>query len=209
MSRHPTSGCDVSGRKAKMADEYVNFTVVSTLPKAITLDEVEQATLKYNVIQQVVKAVSDGHWRSIKKSADTKLKSFYNLRHELTVAPNAKIVMRGSCSVIPATLQERSVALAHEMHQGIVKTKTLLLEKVWFPCIGQMTDNVIAIKRCVPCQSATPRTAYEPLNMTPLPETPWRELSTDFYGPLPTGEYLLVIIDEYSRYPVVEIVRSM
>ena len=44
--------------------------------------------------------------------------------------------------------------------------------------------------------------------MTPLPEAPWRGLSTDFYGLLPNGEYLLVIIDEYSRYPVVEIVKS-
>ena len=44
--------------------------------------------------------------------------------------------------------------------------------------------------------------------MTPLPEASWRELSTDFYGPLPTGEYLLIIIDEFSRYPVVEIIRS-
>ena len=33
-------------------------------------------------------------------------------------------------------------------------------------------------------------------------------LSTDFYGPLPSGEYLLVIIDDYSRFPVVELVRS-
>ena len=44
--------------------------------------------------------------------------------------------------------------------------------------------------------------------MTPLPEAPWRELSADFYGPLSTDEYFLVIIDEYSIYPVVEIVQS-
>ena len=31
----------------------------------------------------------------------------------------------------------------------------------------------------------------------------------DFCGPLSTGEYLLVIIDEHSRYPVVEIVHSV
>ena len=65
-----------------------------------------------------------------------------------------------------------------------------------------------AIKRCVPCQAAIPQTTYEPLKMTPLPEAPWCELSTDFYGPLPSGEYLLVIIDDYSRFPVVELVRS-
>ena len=44
--------------------------------------------------------------------------------------------------------------------------------------------------------------------MSDLPEAPWLDISADFYGPLPTGEYLLVIIDEYSRYPVVEIIRS-
>ena len=69
-----------------------------------------------------------------------------------------------------------------------------------------MTEN--ATKRCVPCQVATPRTEYKHINMTPLPEAPWRELSTDFYGPLPKGEYLLVIFDKYSRYPVVKIVNS-
>ncbi len=30
----------------------------------------------------------------------------------------------------------------------------------------------------------------------------------DFYGPLPGGEYLLVLIDRYSRFPEVEIVKS-
>ena len=46
MSRHPISGCDITGREAKMEDEYVNFTVVNAVPKTITLDEVEQATRK-------------------------------------------------------------------------------------------------------------------------------------------------------------------
>ncbi len=28
------------------------------------------------------------------------------------------------------------------------------------------------------------------------------------WGPFPTGEYLLVVMDEYSRFPVVEILHS-
>ena len=31
----------------------------------------------------------------------------------------------------------------------------------------------------------------------------------DFCGPLPSGDYMMVIVDEYSRYPIVEIVRSV
>ena len=44
--------------------------------------------------------------------------------------------------------------------------------------------------------------------MTPLPDEPWKSLSADFYGPLQTGEYLIVIIDDYSRFLMVEIVYS-
>ena len=37
---------------------------------------------------------------------------------------------------------------------------------------------------------------------------PWQKVHADFCGPLPSGEYLIVVIDRYSRYPEVEIVRS-
>ena len=45
--------------------------------------------------------------------------------------------------------------------------------------------------------------------MTELPERPWTEVSIDFSGPFPSGEYLLVAIDSYSRYPEVEILKSI
>ena len=44
--------------------------------------------------------------------------------------------------------------------------------------------------------------------MTKMPCRAWEYLSADFCGPLPSGEYLLTVIDEHSRYPVVEIIRS-
>ena len=47
------------------------------------------------------------------------------------------------------------------------------------------------------------------LELSKMPDTPWQNLSMDVCGPLPTGVYLLVIIDEHSRYPVVEVVRSV
>jgi hypothetical protein len=44
--------------------------------------------------------------------------------------------------------------------------------------------------------------------MSELPKGPWLKLSLDFCGPLPSGDYLMVIVDEYSRYPIVEVIRS-
>ena len=62
------------------------------------------------------------------------------------------------------------------------------------------------VSSCVPCQANTNRCTKQPLCMSELPRGPWLYLSVDFCGPLPTGEYLLVIVNEYSWYPVVETV---
>ena len=59
---------------------------------------------------------------------------------------------------------------------------------------------------CLPCQVATPISQREPLQMTALPKAAWAEVIVDFaqIG----SDYLLVVTDDYSRYPVVDIVSS-
>ncbi len=113
---------------------------------------------------------------------------------------------RGSRIVVPSTLEQRVLQLAHESHQGVAKTKSLLREKVWFLNIDRKVKAIIT--NCIVCQANTSVTHVEPLQMSELPEAPWHNLSADFYGPLPTGEYLLVIIDDYTRYPVVNILHT-
>ena len=118
------------------------------------------------------------------------------------------MVLRGNRIVVPSKLRERAVDLAHVGHQGIVKTKSLIREKVWFPGIDKMVKD--KVDNCLACQAVTPSKSsrVEPLQMTPLPSGPWKMLAMDFLGPFPSGDYLLVVIDEHSRFPEVEIVKS-
>ena len=44
--------------------------------------------------------------------------------------------------------------------------------------------------------------------MNKLPPEPWHTLHIDHCGPFPMGEYILVVIDAYTRYPEVDIIRS-
>ena len=44
--------------------------------------------------------------------------------------------------------------------------------------------------------------------MSKLSCGPCDKVSIDFSGPYPKGEYILLVIDEYSRYPELEFVRS-
>ena len=82
----------------------------------------------------------------------------------------------------------------------------LLREKVWFQGMQGAVDD--AVKHCLRCQFSTPTTSREPLQMSPLPNAPWTELSADF-GQLAPDTYILVIQDEYSRYIVVETLTSI
>ncbi|PFX34964.1 Uncharacterized protein K02A2.6 [Stylophora pistillata] len=49
----------------------------------------------------------------------------------------------------------------------------------------------------------------EPLKRTELPSGPWQHISADLMTPsLPSGDHLLVVVDYYSRYMEVEVLRS-
>lgn len=90
----------------------------------------------------------------------------------------------------------------------MVKTKALIREKIWFPGIDHKIEAMI--KECIACQATEhPKQNTEPLRMTKLPEKAWEEVSVDFCGPIPgtNDQYLLVIVDDYSRYPVIEPVK--
>lgn len=209
MSRHPLPvQSSQNTRASKVAEEYVNFVALQATPKAMTLQEIQRETLKDTILQQVSAHIINNSWRFItdRSPGAAALKPYKLVSDELTVSTGNDIILRGTRIVIPAALQQRALQIAHESHQGMAKTKALLREKVWFPTIDQQVETIT--KTCLPCQVNTPVTQTEPLKMSELPDAPWHSVSADFYGPLPSGEYLLVIVDDYTRYPIVEVIRS-
>ena len=70
------------------------------------------------------------------------LREYYSVRDELTVTDD-NILLHGKNVVIPASLINQVVALAHEGYQGIVKTKELLRSKVWFPQMWDIAETAV------------------------------------------------------------------
>ena len=66
------------------------------------------------------------------------------------------------------------------------------------------------VQSCCACLISTPESKREPLLMSPIPKAPWSEVSMDFaeLSQQINSEYLLIIMDDYSRYSVVETVKS-
>ena len=67
----------------------------------------------------------------------------------------------------------------------------------------KLVNHVFLVKRLPRKQS------FEPLRMSELLDSVWTELNMDLCGPYPNGQYILVVMNEYSRYPVVEALTTV
>ena len=85
--------------------------------------------------------------------------------------------MRGNKIVMPEKLWNQTIQLAHEGHQEMVRTKSRLREKVWWPNLDNQVEKLITA--CYPCQLVGPRPKPEPIRSTPLPRGPWSEIAVN------------------------------
>ena len=173
----------------------INAVTTSSLPRACTVEEVKNAT--DTTLQAVIESLQSGAWNK-------DLGPFYPHRNEFSFSDG--ILLRNDRIVIPQSLRQRILTLAHQGHQGIAKTKASLRTKVWWPA---MSDAERFVKQCQPCLVTTesPKPNFTPLKPTTLPKAAWLLIGMDFVGPFPTEENLFVLVDYYSRYPEVEIMK--
>ena len=68
------------------------------------------------------------------------LKLLRNVKNELTVSRDKNLILRCTRIVIPKSLRADTIRLAHVRHQGILKTKSSMREKVWFPLNDSLSN---------------------------------------------------------------------
>ncbi len=164
-----------------LAESIDNYIASTSAPKPLPLDKIREATMRDPTLIAVMRALTDGKWHVHRKSTDINAPTYDScqvLQEELSASTDRDLLLRGGRIVISAALQHDVIQLAHSGHQGLVKTKELLREKVWFRAIDKLTEEVV--RSCFRCQIATPVCQREPLMMSPLPIAPWTELSMDF-----------------------------
>ena len=152
-------------------------------------------------LQAVIQMTRDDRWYEIGKYDGLsgieydELLIYCSVKEEITVNVSGNMVIKNNKLVF---LRNQVFSSANEGHQGVLKVKSCLQSRVW--------SGEKEVKLCIPRQANTGRGTVEPLRMLDLPRDPWLILSEDFCGPLPSRDYLLVVVDEYSRFHVVEVV---
>lgn len=167
---------------------------------ALTLEEIAAETSKDNELQRVIRSLSDGSW------ADD-LKPYKVLEDELR--ESGRILFRSTRPVIPLSLREKVIGIAHLGHPGVASMKRLLRRQVWWHQMDIETEAFY--KSCRGCSLVAKVGAPEPLFRTKLPAHPWEFIALDFYEPQEIKQQdfiILVTKDYYTRYVCCTPVRS-
>lgn len=88
---------------------------MNAIPKSLTLTEVKFVTRKDQQLQKVMQAIRNGFW------IDPDIKDFKKFKDELSIYDG--FILRQNRIIIPETLRQKTIAIAHQAHQGIFKTK--------------------------------------------------------------------------------------
>jgi len=131
-------------------------------------------------------------------------KPFLYIKDELGVVDG--ILVRGSRLIIPSSLRDQTLQNAHEGHPGITKMKARLRSKVWWPNIDLQAERFV--KSCDACQKVGKSIIQEEIHRRQMPDGPWQDLAIDFKD-LPDGSYLCVVVDYFSRYIEVKVLKSI
>ena len=102
--------------------------------------------------RKMTQSCSNYNWEYLngdKWPATPELLPLNRVRSELSVTKDLILCRRRL--VIPAQLRRRTLQLAHETHQGIVCTKQLFREKIWWPGIDHDDVEQTVLTVCSKC----------------------------------------------------------
>uniref|UniRef100_A0ABD2WYV9 RNA-directed DNA polymerase n=1 Tax=Trichogramma kaykai TaxID=54128 RepID=A0ABD2WYV9_9HYME len=179
-------------------ENYVNLVIEASRSIAVSLKEIMEGCNSHPEIQMVKEGLQNGNW----KTEVSNYKIF-----ELELCCQDGILLTGNKIVIPINLRRKILLAAHEGHPDIVAMKARLRTKVWWPRIDKDAENLV--KACKSCTLVSTPNPPNPMKRRTLPTQAWIDVAIDFQGPLPSGHYLFVIVDYFSRYKESKVMKTI
>lgn len=179
-------------------EQHISLVTKSTGLEAVTVEEIRLETQKDQTIKEVIEAMNGGEWTELARPFRP---------YESELCQVSSILLRGERLIVPVSLQARILDLGHEGHPGIEVMKRRLRQKVWWPGLDKATERLV--KSCKECTLVSALSPPEPMARTKMPDKPWVHIAADFMGPLPSGHNLLVLVDYFSRFVEVIVMKEI
>lgn len=190
--------CNLRNEKS-FDDDCEEYILAIQESAAIDVSEIDSQSEKDDEMKAIKECILTGNW------TNNKLKAYERFKDEFCVSDN--LILRGTKLIIPKSLRYRILQLAHEGHPGESIMKRRLRERVWWSGIDDEAKKFV--QQCEGCRLVSLPSRPEEMQRKKLPLGPWIDIAIDFMGPLPSGDYILVIVDYFSRYLEVEILKKI
>ena len=189
-------------------DSYVVNAPFDNL-SAFAVDEVDNASQQGQVLIKVPDFNFNG-WRR-RNVMDERLLPYFAVRNEL-YCWSTYSVGRGATIVMPESLYSKALQLAHEDHFGNVRSKHQLRSFAWWPKCSAMLEQLV--KSCSACCETDKAQVVRdvPHGKIITADEKYTTINIDIsgsYKDAPSNfKYLLLVVDEYSRWPEVTRTRN-
>lgn len=199
LSRLPLSVAEDS----EYVDTYMErvLSIISSDVPAMTLDDIRKDTQEDDTLNQLISIIETGQWPT---HMTEELQSYKKYAEELST--HNGLILRAHRIVLPKSKTKQAMQIAHETHQGVVRTKQFLRSKFYWPNmdidIERLTGNCNA---CILNQALHEDQPLQPLE---LPPRPWTKLGIDLVGPI-DNKHILTVIDYYTSYPEAVVVSDI
>ena len=167
-----------------------------TLP--IKFADIQTATKNSAVLSKLAEYVMTGWPQTRKQIHNSDVAKFWDQSEALSVIDGC--IFFGDRIVVPPLFRLKVLKELHSGHPGIVRMKLLARSKVYWPRMDQ--DIEYTVKKCEDCAKLTKAPIKCTLKPWPIPEGPWQRVHIDYAGPV-DGNYFLVMVDAFSKYPEV------
>ena len=168
---------------------FVNSVIEGLPATKDRLDEIRMKQREDEVCIKVANYCKNG-WP---QQVSPKIKPYETLKSDISLQQG--LLMYRDRIIIPSALREDILGKLHGGHQGIVKTRALARDSVWWP--GLSTQIKTLVEDCPSCLKER-NPAPEPLKPTPVQDRPWQKLGTDLMDW--KGESYLLVVDYFSKF---------
>ncbi len=170
-------------------------TLEQISPKRVR--EIQTNTTTDPELQAVIGYVVEG-WPDHRSQVESVVKPYFDARDVLSMIDG--MVFKGTRVVIPKVMRPEALKILHQAHQGIVKTKQLARDLLYWPGMNAEIEDVVA--KCSTCQEHRSMQTKEPLLPTPIPTRQWQHVAEDLFDCLDSK--WLIIVDYFSEYFEIE-----
>lgn len=185
----------------KSNDDLYMYAILDSV--AVDVTQIKTAIETDHQLQTLKEAIVSDKWYDLEMK--DVIKDFLPFKGHLNLVGD--FVVKDHRLVIPIALRDRILELAHEGHPGENAMVARLRDKVWWPGVDKQAKQVV--KSCKPCLTVSLPNPPEPMSRRAMPTQPWLDLALDFMGPMPSGDFIMVLIDYFSRYKEVRIMRNI